>query len=232
MAYENIKKYILYTLGYPTVAVELTDEQLNICIEEAIDRWLEYGEVKIKYHKFQLDRGVDKYDIPPDALYQTPQGNTMRGVIYKPTNFEMFQYYFQYVLYNYRPINLSHIYLMFSNLESFQWITGQFITYKIIDGNKLVISPIPQESSPAILVYAVKPEEQLIETNLWIKKFALARAKQILGTIRSKLSIPTPGGDGSLDLRGSELYSQGQQEEANLYQELRDKFPVGGILVG
>ena len=54
----------------------------------------------------------------------------------------------------------------------------------------------------------------------WIRRFALALSKEILGQIRSKFgSIPIPGE--SVDLNGGDLISQGREEQDKLREELK-----------
>ena len=55
----------------------------------------------------------------------------------------------------------------------------------------------------------------------WIRKYALARTKIMLGLIRSKFtSIPIPGE--SITLNGPELITQGKEEEEALKDDLKD----------
>jgi|ETNvirenome_6_85_1030632.scaffolds.fasta_scaffold00247_30 hypothetical protein len=54
----------------------------------------------------------------------------------------------------------------------------------------------------------------------WIRRFALALCKEILGQVRSKFqSIPIPGE--SVTLNGSDLISQGREEQDKLREELK-----------
>jgi len=54
----------------------------------------------------------------------------------------------------------------------------------------------------------------------WIRRFALALSKETLGQVRSKFSsIPIPGE--TVNLNGSELISQSQQEQEKLREELK-----------
>jgi len=54
----------------------------------------------------------------------------------------------------------------------------------------------------------------------WIRRFALALAKEMLGQIRGKFSsIPIPGND--LSLNAGELLSQGKEEQDKLREELK-----------
>ena len=54
----------------------------------------------------------------------------------------------------------------------------------------------------------------------WIRRFALAVSKEVLGYVRGKFgSIPIPGE--SITLNGAELISQGKEEQNNLREELK-----------
>ncbi len=55
----------------------------------------------------------------------------------------------------------------------------------------------------------------------WIKRFALALSKEVLGQVRSKMQdIPIP--DGTLTLNGPDLIQQAREEQQYLRQELRE----------
>jgi hypothetical protein len=66
----------------------------------------------------------------------------------------------------------------------------------------------------------------------WIRRFALALSKEMLGHVRSKFaSIPIPGNDVSLN--GSDLISQGKEEQTALRDELKtvlDELTYGELM--
>ena len=54
----------------------------------------------------------------------------------------------------------------------------------------------------------------------WIRRFALALTKEILGQVRSKFaSVPIPGE--SITLNGPALISEGREEQSALREELK-----------
>ena len=55
----------------------------------------------------------------------------------------------------------------------------------------------------------------------WIRQYCLASCKELLGYIRSKFSS-VPIADSTLDLNGTELVTQGQEEKTNLRTELKE----------
>ena len=68
----------------------------------------------------------------------------------------------------------------------------------------------------------------------WIRRFALALSKEMLGHVRSKFaSIPIPGNDVSLN--GGDLISQGKEEQTALRDELKtvlDEMTYGELMSG
>lgn len=68
----------------------------------------------------------------------------------------------------------------------------------------------------------------------WIRRFALALSKEMLGYVRSKFaSIPIPGND--ISMNGGDLISQGKEEQTALRDELKtvlDELTYGTLLEG
>ena len=68
----------------------------------------------------------------------------------------------------------------------------------------------------------------------WIRKYTLALSKETLGFVRSKFSsVPIPGAD--LSMNGSELVSQGREDQSNLITGLKetlDKLTYQKLLEG
>ena len=66
----------------------------------------------------------------------------------------------------------------------------------------------------------------------WVRQYGLALSKELLGLVRSKFSsVPIP--DGDLQLNGSDLISQGREDQGNLRDkmvELLDTLSYGNLL--
>ncbi len=74
------------------------------------------------------------------------------------------------------------------------------------------INTLPFENIPYQNINAIGKQ--------WIRRFALALAKEMLGYVRSKFaSIPIPGNDVSMN--GADLISQGKEEQTTLRDELK-----------
>ena len=68
----------------------------------------------------------------------------------------------------------------------------------------------------------------------WIRRFALAVSKEMLGHTRSKFqSIPIPGND--ITMNGTDLVSQAKEEQVALrdeFKELLDEMTYGKLIEG
>ena len=63
--YSDMKQYILRKLGSPVVNIELTDDQLEDCIDEAVAEFTENHSsgVNIGYIPMVLRRDIFKYEL-------------------------------------------------------------------------------------------------------------------------------------------------------------------------
>ena len=132
-------------------------------------------------------------------------------------------------------------------------------SYKIM-GGKLRIYPIPQKDKKLWIKFSYAPDPvnpQVKDDTIygvsnlsnvpfgnlkyskvneigrqWVRQYALALSKELLGLVRSKFSaVPLP--DGDLSLNGGELISQGREDQSNLKDkmvELLDTLSYGNLL--
>ena len=132
-------------------------------------------------------------------------------------------------------------------------------SYKIM-GGKLRIYPIPQKDKKLWIKFSYAPDPvnpQVKDDTIygvsnlsnvpfgnlnyskvneigrqWVRQYALALSKELLGLIRSKFSsVPLP--DGDLSLNGADLISQGREDQSSLRDkmvELLDTLSYGNLL--
>ena len=88
------------------------------------------------------------------------------------------------------------------------------------------MSTIPFENIPYANINSIGKQ--------WIRRFSLALSKEMLGYTRSKFaSIPIPGND--ISLNGTDLISQGKEEQTALRDELKtvlDELTYGQLMTG
>jgi hypothetical protein len=110
---------------------------------------------------------------------------------------------------------------MFGSFINFTWHP---------ESRKLVIQQRPRtEESVMLQAYNTKPDTTIIQdvySGQWIKDYALANCKMMLGQARSKFaSIAGPQGGGQLN--GTALIAEAQQEMEKLVDDLMKLVPGG-----
>jgi len=113
--------------------------------------------------------------------------------------------------------------------------TYEFLSYQDpISGavqDMIKIYPRPNRGMKLAVKYSRALSEAEVDANAWIRKYALAWSKEMLGRVRSKFaSVPGPTGELSLD--GPQLLSEAQQEKEALDLEIITKSPPLGFTTG
>jgi len=232
LTYPGLRKFVWGMLGAPQVKVELTEEDVTECINMAIDRYLYYLTPDLDYHYFSgPNYGAQEYllpvEIPKKAIYE---------VIYQP-NSDIFtnlsgsgeSFLLTYYMQNSGGTFLSDFYVAMSYKETMERTLGIQPSYEFLsrpypgpnDMMRDFIRIYPKSTSSVRLAikYSRMLSEYETDAAIWIKKYALAWAKEKLGRVRSKYaSVPGPTGDMSLD--GGTLLQESATEKEALILEL------------
>lgn len=266
--YNDLKTYVLYNLGWPTIRVELTEEQIITCIIEAITYFSKYsGEIyyKIITTSSNGDNAVDIPDDPDDPDYvaplqpgdpgydpfntQTgkPRRKIMKGsiidVVFPSSSLDSLGEAFltgglaggldDYILPMMSSnmmdnpimnIDLMTYYLYCQKIDDFKKIVGIDRMWEILN-DKIYLYPASNDWSGSIgIIYKPSITEDDAQQEQWIKEYSLAKAKIILGTIRSKLSGYNSAGV-NISADGEALKTEGREDITNLKEELKAKQP-------
>jgi hypothetical protein len=214
---EAIVAWIKAKLGYPVVELELTDEQLDICIDDALDEispWvvqrqyvtlpvsecIDLTEYNVSYvinvHKANgaNESNVDAIDVFSPYTYMEVRG-TFQGITYNRVESQLYQ-------------NL---------LQS----TKDNISYRFIKPKLYLDIGIPKATMVTI-EYSPNIDDLDSLTDpmykKFVKRFSLAFARAMLSDIRGKFSV-----SGSpVELDGSTQDTKSERELDQLRQELKD----------
>lgn len=231
--YEGIKNFIMSRLGYPTVKVYTTAEQLDTVVWESINRYYEYKDDVLKEHYMSGTSGQSTYDIPPVIVPKF-----IREVIYRPSDplmsltGVMQDTYILYYLQNAGGASnfIVDYWMTLASYEEYVRILGNQPHWEIINENQLRLDPVPSTPFTLGIRYSEMPAENVIGNIRWIRLYSLALAKQTEGEIRSKFSSFTAG-SGDISLNGDTLKSESMTEQQKLEEELFQKqYPLGFIL--
>ncbi len=215
---------IRYSLGHPIVEVELTRQQLDHCVDLAIQELRQKTSIAYQRVMFFLETvpGVQKYKLTSkcvgfnkvthvmgayrmqssylgSAAGQGAYGQAMLQHLYQMGSFDLISYHLvsEYVeLMN----TMFASYLVYNWHEPSRTLTF----FQTFGGYEKILLDCMIE----------RPEQELIVDRLtksWVEKFASANAKRILAGIRGKFGT-LPGAGGGVTLNAADLNAQADAE--------------------
>ena len=228
----TLKKEVQLLLGDQMIEVELDDEHLNLAIKTAIDkiRQRTTGGVEESHVFFTLQPDQNIYTMPEEVvevekLFRRGVGANSTG----GTNFDPFEAAFSniYLLQAGRTGGLATWDFFAQYQETIGRVFGSEINFIWKPSShelELIRRPTAEEDVMA-KVWMTKPEGYLLTdtyTGPWIREYATAKAKLMLGEARSKFPGGLPGPGGSVLLNGEQIKSEGAAEIEKLEMELQN----------
>lgn len=231
--------------GYPTVNVELTKDQIDECIDNALLHLRKYSSLGSKRNMFFLDLNPNQqtYLLTNECVGFNKVNNIhgvmrMRGAFYKTafTGGDIHAYAALQQLYTMGTFDMLSFHLVSSYIEELERLFATRITYQFYprDRELKIYNHIFKRERALIDATMERSEQELISdeaTSLWIKNWATAEAKLLLSQIRGKFQT-LPGPNGSTTLNSQELITQGEAEKAELMVLLEDMSMQDMVNVG
>jgi len=235
----QIREYILHMLGAPVIKLELDEQNITFCVNQALKIVEDYAPREyFNYYTFLTSPGKSVYEMPPDIGY-------VRNVFYKQSPEFAFQasdlggaipveYFYpggayasiqggmidpiqpiwgrmgEWVLYKQYEQMYSRI---SSNIGGWEWVN---------DFRNIKLYPVPYRVQKVIVHY-IQRQKDWNEVTEAMQEGALTYAKEILGRIRSRIKNP-PGPNGGVQLDGDTLLAEAKEERAKWKEELITKF--------
>ena len=224
-------------LGYPAVCAELSEEQFNIAIDNALDtyRQLSIGGYEQRYMVYQLIANQQIYHLNSpvdrtDSVVTVMKVHRMNlfGVTGSGPDNTWGQAWAQ----NWYNMaggtgDLLSVHLVHAWSEEFQKIFAGDIPFTWNEARReLRLSRAIRVGERCVLEVELERSEQELLLDRWCKQFiqnwAIAECKEMLGMIRSKYSSGTPGPAGTITLNGETLLAEARQDFTELKQALLD----------
>ena len=249
----EFKNWIMRQLGYPTITPELTEEQLDDCINDALEEFTEYAAQDERFFALNLKDYISGkgYIMPSEVvaikeLYdQGVQGNTQGGI--NPFSLNYMAMNGGFVPNPFQGLGARSgwfdFHLALSWIELSYQMSGKGFEWDYNPRTRLlVLNPDPIkffkiDMSPnntyghhiVVSCWCLRPEDQNYG-EVWVKRMALAFAKILIGNIRTTYTGVTMLGGATID--GQQMLSQGTSERDALRTELTLKYPTTFIAVG
>lgn len=230
-----VHDFVRTSLGHPAVKVELTKEQLDICVNLALE------ELR-KFSSYSYRRGVFFLDLMPNQQTYVMTNkcvgfNKVVGVnsIHRHRGLAMgagaagndaFTYAAIQRLYTMGTFDMLSYHLVSAYMEELETLFAQRImfTWKELERELSVYTKVWKKERVLVDGFFERTEQDLMidrQTGLWLKRWALAEAKKILSQTRGKFQT-LPGPNGSTTLNAQELQTQAEDEMTKLREQLED----------
>ena len=228
----TLKKEIQLLLGDQMVEVELDNEHLDLAIKLSIEkiRQRTTGGVEESHVFFTMQPDQNIYTLPEEVvevekLFRRGVGANSTG----GTNFDPFEAAFSniYLLQAGRTGGLATWDFFAQYQETIGRVFGSEINFIWKPSShelELVRRPTAEEDVMC-KVWMIKPEELILSdayTGPWIRDFALAKCKQMLGEARGKFPGGLPGPGGSVLLSGEQIKADAMADLERLETELQN----------
>lgn len=236
---QQIREYILHMLGAPAIKLELDEQNIDFCVDQALKIVEDYAPREFfSYYVFIATPGKSVYEMPPDV-------GIVRNVFYKKSATFAFQasdldgaipveYFYpggayasiqgglidpiqpiwgrmgEWVLYKQYEQMYSRA---SSNVGGWEWVGGL---------KHIKLYPVPYVPQKVIVHYLQKNKDWA-EVSQAMQEGALTYAKEILGRIRSKFGNP-PGPGGGIQLDGQALLQEAREDREKWFENLINKF--------
>lgn len=230
---KQLKDWMLVKMGYPLVQVELTDEQLNLCIADAISLYSKYAYTPEKYlvvnlNFYEKDVGIDLSEF---NIMSVKDIALQRDNIFGMQNdmfFGMYAFMGQGAggpMFGMGEGNYVGSWVTYHNLHEFfdlsKRMTGNNPDFQYDKVTKrLVLFPQPigaYKDQKILLTCNVEPPIEEYYGNEYVRRLCLAEAKILLGTVRKKFSNIQLVGGGSID---TSIGDEGQNEKQAALEDL------------
>ena len=229
---QKVVDYIKLSLGDGMIDVELDPKHYDLAIDVALRKYRQRSQnsVEESFGYLTLQTDVNEYQLAPEVMQVrqifrrsigSRSGGGDGGTLFEPFNLA---YSNTYLLSSSNMGGLA-TYMMFSQYQNLVGkMFGSFINF---DWNsvtkKLRITQRPRgEENVLLWMYNYKPDFILFQdtwAGIWIRDYATARAKVILGEAREKFAtIASP--QGGTNLNGTALKAEGKAEMEMLEQDL------------
>lgn len=240
-----LMKQIELGLGAQMVDVELDVEHLNLAITMGLQRIRQRsdGALLEKDIFLHITKDITEYTLPEEVqevrrLYRRGVGAyTNGGINFDPVDAA---FYNIYLLQPNRSGGLATWDFYNQFLETTERVFASQINFTWdVNNHKLTIIRRPTADEEVVVrVYSRKSEDDIINdpyTGPWLRSYATAMSKYMLGEARDKFPSGFPGPSGNVQLNGATLKQEATAELEKLDQELLNIVTGGdgyGFIIG
>lgn len=227
-------------LGYPQACVELTEQQFDIAVSNAIEtfRMRADNAYAHKHLSITMKRGQTVYYLNDprngtDKIVNVIKVHrvNMLGLNNISSEAGLYAQSFFNRLFQGSMVDMTSIHLFHQLSEQFEKIFAGNLVYTWDESSRQlnIMRRLAHEEERVVLeVYAERTEQELLQDRWckqWLQAWAESEMLEMLGLIRTKYGS-LPGPNGGLTLNGDVLLNMASEKQAELQRQIND-FEVG-----
>jgi len=237
---EQIMSWILRQLGHPLIDVEIHEDSLRDCVNDAIEEFTKYFVPDEDYLALNLEEyNTSGYTLPNNvvsvfALEESTMAGNQGGIntlfSVQNTMWNMGMLAVPVPGYSGSWINYE---MAMSYIDMIQRLTAAKFYFEYNERNR-ILKLIPNPTGLSMKGYicvgcnVIRTDDQTYGES-WVKRYALAKTKAIVGLIRGKYGNTSLLGGGVID---TSLHKEGLDEQDKLKTELWDTYKTCKFFVG
>ena len=220
----EFRKYIKEMLGWPIINIEITDNQLDNAINNAVQLFYEnhYDGVNLGYVSLPITSGTTSYTLDShihDVIKILSNDNF--NYSNDPLLIKESLQFGSCLSSHYDLISLE---IWKQNLQNLQNVYNKEILFDFNSISKQLVLHIEPEADTTYMLRVYQSELDLADVynDIWLKNYAVALSKKQWGSNLGKYSgAQMPGGS---EFNYSDIISEAKEEINELKEELEDKY--------
>jgi len=235
MTKAQFQEYIFNRLGSPVIRVELSPDQLDIAINDALQVFLEshYDGRDLAFIGLDVNREQLTYQLPDYVMEVVRIVNPQNNIYIFDEPLLLVPDYGNNITPNVSLYDVKNIEALRHNFKNAERAYNTQILFEFNGTTKkLTFHAKPRLSTKYVLeVYKTEEHPSVYYNNIWIKNYATALAKKMWGNNLGKYTGTALPGGVSVDYQ--RIITEADNEILYLLTELRDKYTQGtGFFIG
>lgn len=240
-------KVLKHQMGWPQLCTELSEEQFNVAIDNALDEFRRRADNAYahKYISFTLKRGQSSYYLNDPRDHTDKIVTVMKihrvnhlGISSLSAETGLYAQAFFNQLYQGSNVDVLAIHLMNQMSENYERIFAGNLSFTWDEPSRqlTILRRINVDEERVLLEVSTERSEQELLYDRWCKQWlqgwAQSEVMEMLGEIRSKYGT-LPGPNGGITLNGDSLLSRSEALQTELLRQLSDyEVGNGGVNFG
>lgn len=239
---EEMRDYIKLMLGFPTINVELKNEQIFQVIWDSAQIFWRYGYDESNYRDYAIlttTSGTDEYSLSGQDIINVVDFDFSFGIdgintLFSPTHTLLYKDWVVEGNYPGGPNSggmvLTGWTIGMNYLEEIRNTFGKMYTcYYRPNSQTVKIFPTPKENMTGILIVYKKESLANLYNHILFKELSVAKAKKLWGFLLDKTNMQFPGGG---TVNGAKIEAAGKEEEEKAIEKIKGESSPIDFMVG